>query len=91
MPQQMDQWREAQRWFDSGSGGQTVLVSRVTATAAPPLAIQAVWPGPHPYVIDGNGEKLFAGAMLHGGWTVDSIAADHVLIRRGSQTLAVRF
>ncbi len=92
MPQQVAAWHETQRWFDGTFGSRAVLVNQVVAAAdAPPLAIQAVWPGPHPYVIDGGGQKLFAGAALHGGWTVERIEADRVLIRRGGQTLAVRF
>ncbi len=92
MPQQMAAWHEQQHWFDGAFGGRAVLVSQVTASAAaPPLAIQAVWPGQHPYVINGAGQKLFAGAALRSGWTVERIEADRVLIRRGGQTLAVRF
>ncbi len=92
MPQQMPAWHEQQHWFDGAFGGRAVLVNQVTASAAaPPLAIQAVWPGPHPYVIDGAGQKLFTGAALRSGWTVERIEADCVLIRRGGQTLAVRF
>ncbi len=92
MAQQLDEWRHAQRWFDAGFAGRTVLVDHVAMSpAAPPLAIQAAWPGPHPYVIDAGGQKLFAGAALRGGWTVERILADRVMIRRGAQTLAVRF
>ncbi len=89
---QLPAWREAQRWFDARFGGSAVLVDLVAASAAaPPLAIQAVWSGPDPYIIDGAGQKLFPGALLRTGWTLDRVEPDRVIIRRGSQTLAVRF
>lgn len=51
MAQQAGAWREAKRWFDVGLAGQAVLVDHVAkSAAAPPLVIQAVWPGANPYV-----------------------------------------
>ena len=92
MAQQAGAWRQARRWFDAGFGGQAVLVDHVAVSAAaPPLAVQAVWPGANPYVMDASGQKLFAGAALRSGWTVERILADRVMIRRGAQVLAVRF
>ena len=91
-PQQDGAWREAGRWFDTVAGGRAVLVDQVrVATEAPPLAVQAVWPGNSPYVIDGNGDKLFIGSLLASGWTISGIDAKRVLVKRGDQTLAVRF
>ena len=92
-PQQLQAWRDVGRWFDGvASAGRTVLVDQVRVGAdAPPLTVQAVWPGRRPYLIDGNGDKLFVGAVLANGWTVDGIDATHVLVKRGGQVLAVRF
>ncbi len=85
-------WREVGHWFDSIAAGQAVLVDAVTVTAdAQPLAIQAVWSGDNPYVIDGGGEKLFVGSALPSGWTVSGIDRSRVLIKRGDETVAVRF
>ncbi len=92
MQSQLAAWLETQRWFDAQFGGKATLVDQVSATnTAPPLAIAAVWPGPNPYVIDGSGQKLFTGAPLHAGWTLERIEPDRVIIRRSGQTLAVRF
>ena len=92
MPSQAAAWLDVQRWFDERFGGQAVLVDLVSATgAAPPLAIQAAWPGPNPYIIDGGGQKLLPGALLPGGWTLERVEADRAVIRRGAQTLAVGF
>ena len=91
-PQREVAWRDVSRWFDGVAGGRLVLVDQVRfAVEAPPLALQAVWPGRHPYVIDGDGEKLFVGTVLSSGWTISGISADRVLIKRGDQLQAVRF
>jgi type III secretion system (T3SS) inner membrane Yop/CscD-like protein len=85
-------WSEVGHWFDSLAGGQAVLVDAVTVAAeVQPLAVQAVWPGPNPYVMDGSGDKLFVGSALAGGWTISSIDRSHVLITRGDESLSVRF
>ena len=89
---QRPMWQDVGRWFDAAYGGLTVLVDQVhVASETPPLAVRAVWPGPSPYVVDGSGEKLFVGAALSGGWVIESITADRVLVRRGAQAYAVRF
>lgn len=92
MSQQADTWHSVQRWFDADFGSRVMLIDQVSVAAAvPPLAIQAVWPGAHSYVIDGSGQKLFVGAALHDGWTIESIDAVRVLLRRGQQMLAIGF
>ena len=91
-PPQEAVWHDAQRWFDGLYGSRAVLVDQVRIAAeAPPLSIQAVWPGVTPYVIDGDGEKLLVGAAVPGGWTIESISTQRVLLRRGAQTLGIRF
>lgn len=92
-PQQLQSWRDVGRWFDGvAAAGRTVLVDQVHVGAdAPPLTVQAVWPGRRPYLIDGGGDKLFVGAILANGWTISGIDATRVLVRRGGQSLAVRF
>jgi hypothetical protein len=85
-------WREVGHWFDSMAGGQAVLVDAVTISAeVQPLAIQAVWLGQNPYVIDDSGDKLFVGSALPSGWTISGIDRSHVVVKRGDQILAVRF
>lgn len=91
-PNQQAAWRDVEHWFDSMYGGRAVLVEQIHVMAEPPpLVIQAVWPGHNPYVVDGGSQKLFVGAALPGGWVIESILADRVMLRRGSQALAVRF
>jgi hypothetical protein len=91
--EQESTWHEVQHWFDTATAGQVMLVNTVSvgAVAPAPLAIQAVWPGRNPYVIDGDGGKYLIGSQLPSGWTVAEINDTHVLVKRGQQTLSVRF
>ena len=91
-PQEAAAWHDATRWFDEGSAGRVVLIDRVTiAVATPPLAIQSAWVGATPYVIDGAGQKLFVGAVVADGWTIEGIEAGRVTVKRQGQRLAVTF
>jgi YscD/CdsD-like Bon-like domain 3 len=85
-------WHEVMHWFDTSTNGQVVLVNAVSVAAeAQPLTIQAVWPGHNPYVIDGSGGKLFIGTALPSGWSIGDIDRSHVLLKRGDESLSVRF
>ena len=91
-PPQKAAWHEIGRWFDAEARGRFVLVDDVkVADPAPVLQIQAVWPGRNPYVVDGNGQKLFVGSILSSGWVIRSIDKSRVLIQRDEQIVAVRF
>ena len=91
-PQEAPAWHDTTRWFDEGSAGRVVLIDRVTVAAAvPPLAIQSAWVGAQPYVIDGAGQKLFVGAVVADGWTIEGIEAGRVTVKRQGQRLAVTF
>lgn len=81
-------WTEVQRWFDGRFGGRHVLSSTVTtsaAAAAPEFALQAVWFGQNPYVVDARGERRYPGAALQGGWTLKSIEPDGIIVIRDGQ------
>jgi hypothetical protein len=92
VPTKGEAWRAAVRWFDTAAAGRAVLVDRVTVTAAAAsLQIQAVYTGLIPYVIDGEGQKLFIGASLPDGSVIQKIENQSVLLKRGDQLLAVRF
>ncbi|BAM93195.1 hypothetical protein S58_72310 [Bradyrhizobium oligotrophicum S58] len=88
----LGKWRDIERWFDGTFGIAIVLTSQVEAKSASPstpLTVQAIWAGAGPYVIDGRGQKLFAGAVINDGWIVDRIEQNRVVLRRGADLLAV--
>lgn len=92
VPAKGEAWRAAKRWFDTAAGGRAVLVDRVNvAAAAASLQVQAVYTGLTPYVIDGEGQKLFIGASLPDGSVIQKIENQSVLLKRGDQLVAVRF
>jgi hypothetical protein len=91
-PAKGEAWRAAVRWFDTAAAGRAVLVDRVSVTAAAAsLQVQAVYTGLTPYVIDGEGQKLFIGASLPDGSVIQKIESERVLLKRGDQLVAVRF
>jgi type III secretion protein D len=88
----LGKWRDIEQWFDRTFGITIVLTSQVEAKSSSPsapLTVQAIWAGAGPYVIDGRGQKLFAGAVISDGWIVDRIEQNRVVLRRGADLLAV--
>ncbi|MGI4793820.1 MAG: SctD/MshK family protein [Janthinobacterium lividum] len=89
---QASRWADFKKWLDAQSSGKLVLVDTVTTgSKLPSLAIQSAWLGEAPYVIDGQGDKLFVGADIENGWIIQSIEPGRVNLRRGRQQMAVRF
>lgn len=81
----MPRWREVQRWFDQTYGHSHLLhgaVSQAKPIEPPRVQVQAIWSGKDPYVIGENGQRLYPGAALEGGWVLGSIEADRLLLRR---------
>jgi hypothetical protein len=80
------QWSQTQAAFDELPGSQNVLVDQVTISSsleAPALKIGAVSMYPIPYVITTSGQRLTEGAMLAGGWEIESITTKEVIMRNG--------
>ncbi|WP_458097133.1 SctD/MshK family protein [Roseomonas sp. WA12] len=83
---------ELRRWYDAAHGAGPALVPRLGVDIAPPrpgLRIRAVSLAPVPYLIASDGEKYGEGAVLEDGWTVESIDRERVILRRGTETMAV--
>jgi hypothetical protein len=92
VPAKGEAWRAAMRWFDTAAAGRAVLVDRVrVGVAVGSLQVQAVYTGVTPYVIDGEGQKLFIGASLPDGSVIQKIESQSVVVKRGDQLVAVRF
>lgn len=92
MPGDQASWQSARQWYDSHFGMQNVLVEQLSPPGSLPLLqIAAVWAGANPYVVDGQGERLRPGAGLDAGWSIERIDSKHVFVRRGTETVALRY
>jgi hypothetical protein len=92
-PKAAAQWQNVQRWFDERFEGDITLVNGVTVkTEKVPvsLSIEGVWRGTHPHLLI-RGQKYLEGAMLDGGWAIERIEPEKVLLRREGKLVAVRY
>jgi hypothetical protein len=92
-PKTAAQWQNVQRWFDERFEGDITLVNGVTVkTEKVPvsLSIEGVWRGTHPHLLI-RGQKYLEGAMLDGGWAIERIEPEKVLLRREGKLVAVRY
>ncbi|UPJ51782.1 hypothetical protein IVB30_10790 [Bradyrhizobium sp. 200] len=92
-PKAAAQWQTVQRWFDERFEGDITLVNGVTVkTEKVPvsLSIEGVWRGDHPHLLI-RGQKYLEGAMLDGGWAIERIEPEKVLLRREGKLVAVRY
>ena len=92
-PKAAAQWQTVQRWFDERFEGDITLVNGVSVRAEKvpgSLSIEGVWRGPHPHLLI-RGQKYLEGATLDGGWSIERIEAEKVLLRREGKLVAVRY
>jgi hypothetical protein len=93
--QRKDDWHSVEVWFDENFGQNIVLQSAVSASletrAKAPIALQAVWAGKYPYIIDAEGNKHFEGAKISGGWVIEKIEESGTIIRKGKQSLVMKY
>nr|AUR80054.1 Y4yQ [Bradyrhizobium sp.] len=92
-PKAAAQWQTVQRWFDERFEGDITLVNGVSVRAEKvplSLSIEGVWRGAHPHLLI-RGQKYLEGAMLDGGWAIERIEAEKVLLRREGKLVAVRY
>lgn len=88
----MSRWADQQVWFDGRYKGTLSLVSRVRLAGAeevPNLKVSAVSTGATPYIITSNGDRFVEGAVVDGGWTIEKILADRVILSRGGKRVEV--
>jgi len=81
-----EQWHDVQVWFDREYGKDYLLRAKLTQAHAAQVAIQAVWLGPSPYVVDGQGQRRYPGAVMDAGWVLEKIGPHEVvLVKNGQQ------
>jgi type III secretion protein D len=88
-----DAWRAIQVWFDGAYGQRVMLQPEVVVkgikTQAAPIAIQAVWAGKRPYLIDDHGDKYFEGSFLKDGWVIEKIEDRKVILKRKDEIISL--
>jgi hypothetical protein len=94
-PEEAAGWAGIQQWFDQTYGGRIVLTTRIEPRAGtrpmPTLQIQAIWYGERPYIVTGNGEHYFVGAVLDNGWIIREIGEDRLLLGKDGETVALTY
>jgi hypothetical protein len=92
--EQTDAWAEVQRWFDLTYGERFILASAVEARAPTPFPkfdLQAISYSDAPYVITGDGQRRYPGAILDQGWVIKDIAAGRLTLVKDGKELALSF
>jgi hypothetical protein len=89
-------WAAIQQWFDQTYGARLVLATEVSAASEsrslPKLKLQAISYGEHPYIMMGDGERYYEGAVLDNGWILREIGEDRLLLaKEGEQPVAVPY
>jgi Inner membrane component of T3SS, periplasmic domain/Inner membrane component of T3SS, cytoplasmic domain len=92
--EQTGAWAEVQRWFDLSYGARIILASAVEARAPnglPKFDLQAISYSEAPYVITGDGQRRYPGAVLDQGWVIKDIAAGRLTLIKDGKELALSF
>lgn len=93
-PEQKKDWSTIKLWFDNTYGSKALLLDHVAfthATVHSPIQISGVALGALPYVIDTSGQRLPPGSLVEGGWVIEKILVDRIILHRGMDFLTVRF
>jgi type III secretion protein D len=91
---QANSWLGTERWFDAHAAGGMMLVDRVhvlPSQVAPPISIGAVSTGATPYVITMSGNRYAVGANLPGGWVLERIDPDALVLERNGERVRETF
>ena len=82
-------WAAIQQWFDQTYGGHLVLTPEIGPDGEmrrmPAFQLQAIYYGEHPYIVSGDGERYFEGAVLDNGWIIRQIGEDRVLLAKDGE------
>jgi len=82
-------WAAIQQWFDQTYGGHLVLTPEIGPDGEPrrmpAFQLQAIYYGEHPYIVTGDGERYFEGAVLDNGWIIRQIGEDRVLLAKDGE------
>jgi len=91
-PQSLEKWRDVIKWYDSQSGAP-MLVNNVTRgdVAVQIPTFRAIWVDAKPQVVLTNGQTANVGDTISGGWKIESIDSNGVLLTREGRSTRVAF
>jgi type III secretion system YscD/HrpQ family protein len=86
-------WAQAKDKIRSGLPAGVMLKDQVTSggdsSSADDYLLSSISMGPLPWVTLRNGMKLFPGAVLPNGWTLQTIQPESVELRQGDDTITI--
>jgi len=92
--EQHGSWLDIQRWFDVTFGSRYVLASAVETRlpgGSPKFDLQAIAFSESPYVITGDGQRRYPGAVLDKGWVIKEIGERRLTLTKNGKELALSF
>lgn len=89
---QTEKWRDVIKWYDS-QGAVPLLVNNVTRSGIQTVMpqLRAVWFDTKPQVVLMNGQSAGIGDVIGGGWKIEAIDAQGVLLAREGKTARITF
>lgn len=88
-PAEQRQWQQVREWFDQDFSMSHTLQEDITVLPdmpKPDLQIKALWLGDDPHIVSRDGSRIFPGDELKGGWVLDDITPEQVVLsRRGER------
>ncbi len=91
-PTEHSVWRDASTWFDATYGNSVMLDAKVdllNETVTLPFSVDAVWMSGSPRLILHDGTERYTGDVLPGGWQLDEIEPDSLVISKDGESLVV--
>lgn len=91
-PAGMEKWREVLKWYDTRPDSPLLVnnVSRGTANAQTPQ-FRSVWVDGNPHVVLAAGQTARVGDTVSGGWRIETIDRQGVVLVRDGRSMRLTF
>ena len=92
MDDEVESWNAFLRWYDTKTGFPSLIrdVRRTDIETDLPK-IKSVWLDTQPTVFFRDGTTAYIGSRLRGGWTVNAIDGNGVVIERDGATISLTY
>lgn len=91
-PAGLEKWRDVLKWYDTRPDSPLLVnnVSRGTANAQTPQ-FRSVWVDGNPHVVLATGQTARAGDTVPGGWRIETIDRNGVVLVRDGRSMRLTF